>query len=75
MPARVETVPTEAPERLLLDKHAAAALLGIGVSTLWRYVSLGWVPRPVRIGNAVRWRKDLLLEWINDGCPRPEGRY
>lgn len=55
---------------VLITKRAAAGMLGIGVSTLERYVACRWVPAPLRIGHAVRWRVQDLRDWIDAGCPR-----
>lgn len=54
----------------LLTKTEAAALLSLGESTLDRYVACGWLPRPLRIGNLLRWRADELRAWLDKGCPR-----
>ena len=60
----------------LLDTHDAAKLLGIGCRTLWRWSRSGICPPPVKIGRglraAVRFRRQELLEWIADSCPRCE---
>jgi len=34
-----------------------AAVLSIHRSTVWRYVKLGILPEPIRIGRATRWRQ------------------
>jgi len=33
-----------------------ATILSVHRSTVWRYVKLGLLPVPVRIGGATRWR-------------------
>lgn len=30
----------------------------------------GKLPKPVRIGRSVRWRREELRDWIQEGCPR-----
>jgi excisionase family DNA binding protein len=45
---------------LLLSDREAAALLGIGRATFWRYVGAGRLPRPVKLGNVTRWRRAEL---------------
>lgn len=57
----------------LLDVRNIAALLG-GCSTrhVYRLSDAGFMPRPVRLGNLVRWRRAEVLAWIADGCPRLE---
>ena len=32
----------------------------------------GHMPRPVRLGALVRWRRDILDQWIASGCPRDD---
>lgn len=42
--------------RLLTD-HQVAAALGLGRSTVWRWVTEGRLPQPVRLsGKCTRWR-------------------
>jgi excisionase family DNA binding protein len=57
------------PAPLLIDDKAASALLGIGRSTLWRLLASGQLPRPVRLGRCVRWRRADLETWAAKGCP------
>jgi len=53
----------------LLTAKDVAELLDIGRSTLYRLKSSGKVPRPVKIGGNVRWRRAEIEAWIADGCP------
>ena len=65
--------PVVSPE--LLDVRAVAALLG-GCSTrhIYRLADAGRMPRPVKLGTLVRWRRAEVLDWISAGCPavRPQ---
>lgn len=60
----------------LLSEKQAAQLCGIGTRTLWRWSRSGIAPAPIKIGRglraAVRYRRQDLLAWIADGCPRVE---
>lgn len=62
----------------LLTTKQAAELVNVGERTLWRWSRSGLCPRPVKIGagkqGAVRFRRSDLLKWIQDGCPRVDGR-
>ena len=53
----------------LLTAQDVAEMLDIGRSTLYRLKSSGKVPRPVKIGGSVRWRRAEIKAWIEAGCP------
>jgi excisionase family DNA binding protein len=52
----------------LLDVGAVAALLGCSGRHVYRLADAGRMPRPVRLGYLVRWRRAEVLEWIGGGC-------
>jgi len=54
----------------LIDAETAAAMVGVGRRTWYRYVEHGDVPQPVRFGGSVKWRRGVIDEWIRAGCPR-----
>ncbi len=54
---------------LLIPASEVARLLGISKRTLWRLLSVGKLPAPIRLGNNVRWRLDEVEQWILLGCP------
>ncbi len=62
----------------LLTPAQAAELLAIGTRTLWRYSQSGQAPRPIKIGTGrnapVRYRRAELLDWLDAGCPRIDGK-
>jgi predicted DNA-binding transcriptional regulator AlpA len=66
------SVETIVPE--LLTVSEAAKLLNIGTRSLWRWSRCGIAPPPVRIGNAVRYRRGEYLDWIASGCKRIDWR-
>lgn len=53
----------------LLTADDVAALLNVSERTLWRLLSAGKVPKPVRIGRSTRWRAEDVREWVQKGCP------
>ncbi|MBX7074065.1 MAG: helix-turn-helix domain-containing protein [Pirellulales bacterium] len=61
-------------EPLLVTSAEVAHLLNVSTRTLWRQLSAGQVPQPVRFGGTVRWRIDELRKWIAEGCPPPRAR-
>ncbi len=54
---------------VLLSADEVAAMLGVSERTLWRLLSAGKVPQPVRFGRSTRWRAAEVADWIDRGCP------
>ena len=59
----------------LLDVKAVATLLG-GCSTrhVYRLADAGQMPKPIKLGSLVRWRRRELLAWLEAGCPPHDRR-
>lgn len=58
-----------APEPLLADAKAVAALLGLCVRSVRSMDASGKLPQPLRIGGRVLWRVSELHQWIEAGAP------
>ena len=56
-------------EPLFVTAKELAQLMRISTRTLWRLLSARKVPEPIRLGAAVRWRIDVIQDWIDQGCP------
>jgi excisionase family DNA binding protein len=56
-------------EPQLLDVRAVAALLDCSARHVYRLADAGRIPRPVKLGQLVRWRRAELIEWLDAGCP------
>jgi excisionase family DNA binding protein len=54
--------------RTLLDVHNVAELLGCSSRHVRRLVDVGRMPRPLKLGALVRWNRQVIEDWINDGC-------
>ncbi len=59
---------------LVIGAKDFAALLQVSSRTIWRLVSSGEAPKPVRIGGSCRWRLDEIKDWISSGCPSPHAK-
>ena len=57
---------------VLVNTRQAAKMLSLGERTIWRLSRSGIMPKPMKIGNAVRWKYEDLKAWIDAGCPRDE---
>ena len=56
-------------EPAMLDVRAVALLLACSPRHVYRLADAGRMPRPIRLGALVRWRRCDLDEWIRLGCP------
>jgi excisionase family DNA binding protein len=60
---------------LLITAEELARLLNTSERSIWRYLSAGDIPKPVRLGRGtVRWRYEEIRAWIAAGCPKSEAR-
>jgi predicted DNA-binding transcriptional regulator AlpA len=57
------------PEPLAIDAADVGKLLGVSERHVWSMNSRGRLPRPIRLGRAVRWRVAELQAWLAAGCP------
>lgn len=61
-------------ETILIPADKVAELLAISKRTLWRLLSAGKLPEPIRLGSVVRWNREEIEQWIGDGCPPLQAR-
>jgi predicted DNA-binding transcriptional regulator AlpA len=74
MSSTVLVAPASPSEPLLITAEEFAELMQISTRTLWRLRSAAQIPEPVRIGGTVRWNRERVLDWIDEGCPSPASR-
>lgn len=55
---------------LLICVAVVATLLSVSTRQVYRLADANKIPRPLKIGGSVRWRRAELEQWIADGCPR-----
>ena len=58
---------TQGKQTLFITADEAAALPGVSERTLWRPLSVGTVPRPVRHGLNTLWWPGNRTAWISRG--------
>jgi excisionase family DNA binding protein len=54
----------------LLDVRAVAGVLGCSTRHVYRMADAGRMPRPLKLGQLVRWRRGELLGWDRGRLPR-----
>ncbi len=59
-----EPAPPPKDGRQLLEASDVANLMGISVRTVWRLISSGHVPQPIRIGGSPRWHRSTLENFV-----------
>lgn len=60
--------PDRAPAELL-DVQAVAKLLDCSPRHVYRLADAGRMPKPLKVGALVRWRRVDVTQWVADGCP------
>lgn len=58
------------PAVLMIDVNVVAEMIGCSPRHARRMADGGLMPRPIRLGGLIRWRRSDILEWIQAGCPR-----
>ena len=53
----------------LLDVQIVASVCYCSPRHIYRLADSDRMPRPLKIGSLVRWRKEDIRQWIEDGCP------
>jgi predicted DNA-binding transcriptional regulator AlpA len=59
----------DAIEPVMITARQLAVLLQVSTRQVWRMLSVGRVPKPIRVGGIVRWRMAEVENWIAEGCP------
>ncbi|NLV45575.1 MAG: helix-turn-helix domain-containing protein [Candidatus Hydrogenedentes bacterium] len=53
----------------LLNVRDVAARMNVSTRAVWNYRDVGFMPAPLKVGGAVRWREKDIDSWIAAGCP------
>lgn len=59
-------------ENAMITAKEVAALCNIGHTTFYKLYATGKVPRKVKFGVLVRWRRREIIDWLKAGCPSRE---
>ena len=54
---------------MMMTAEEIAECLQVSTRTVWRLKAKGDLPKSVKVGRAVRWRRADILQWIEQGCP------
>jgi predicted DNA-binding transcriptional regulator AlpA len=69
-----QSPPVENPLPKMINVADFAKILGICPRTVWRLVSTGKLPQPVRFGRSVRWRPSDIERCLNGDSDQPSHR-
>jgi predicted DNA-binding transcriptional regulator AlpA len=53
----------------MLNVAAAAEMLACSARHVYRLAYTSKMPRPVKLGALVRWSRQVIEDWIAQGCP------
>ena len=70
MMAELKDGKTEGVDAAMLTVHDVARMLNCSARTVYRLTDAGKIPRPVKLNALVRWGREDIENWINQGCPR-----
>lgn len=62
------------PDTALLSVDDVSTYLTCSTRHVRRMADSGAMPRPIKLGSLVRWRRLDIERWIADGCPRCDRR-
>lgn len=68
-----EQLPTsvgDGHDRAMLSAAEIAEQLGCSERHIRRLADSGQMPRPIKLGSLSRFRRTVIEQWIEDGCPR-----
>ncbi len=60
------------PVKLLMPVEGVSEITSLSVRTIWRMVSAGTFPAPVRVGRASRWKYVDVAAWCESLDPEGE---
>ncbi|MCC6682854.1 MAG: helix-turn-helix domain-containing protein [Phycisphaeraceae bacterium] len=55
---------TAEAKQLLVNVAQVAELLGLSERTVWRLVSTGEIPGPIRLGRSCRWSRKVIEMFV-----------
>ncbi|MCH8854261.1 MAG: helix-turn-helix domain-containing protein [Planctomycetes bacterium] len=53
----------------LMTVGDVARSLRLSIRATWRANAAGFLPRPLKVGRATRWRSEELTAWVRAGMP------
>ncbi len=61
------------PPADLIPVREVAGMATCSPRHVYRMSDAGLMPKPIKLGSLVRWRRAEILAWIADGCPSLRG--
>ncbi|QDU33026.1 Helix-turn-helix domain protein [Poriferisphaera corsica] len=54
----------------MLNVKDVARRLQCSPRTVYRLCDAGLMPKPIKLGQLIRWNADTIEQWIAQGCPK-----
>lgn len=64
-----KTTSSENNDAQLMTVGDVARSLRLSVRATWRANAAGFLPRPLKVGRATRWRSEEISDWVRAGMP------
>lgn len=58
-----------ARKRRLGTVRDVAGVLSVSDRHVYRLADAGKMPQPIKLGGAVRWDMEIVMDWVSAGCP------
>jgi predicted DNA-binding transcriptional regulator AlpA len=65
----MESLDSDLLDKKLLAVVDLANVFDCSERHIFRLLSAGKIPEPVRIGSLLRWDRKKIFEWVSAGCP------
>jgi len=56
-------------EALAVSARDLKEMLNVSLRQVWRLNAAGRLPKPIRLGGSVRWKRAEIQQWFEVGCP------
>ncbi|MFC1782018.1 helix-turn-helix transcriptional regulator [Planctomycetota bacterium] len=64
----MQKITDDSDKNLLLNVNQVAAFLNCSPRHVYRMSDAGKLPRPMKLGSLVRWSRESIMAWIQEGC-------
>lgn len=64
-----ETKQVNQTQPLVISAKQLSEMLGVSVRQVWRLNATGKLPKQIRLGGSVKWKRNEIIDWLGQNCP------